>query len=148
MESREFLYYWLLFVGSLRVLAVVLGYLDKKHFQRQVFRAAPYEVSALAARLFSAWCSITAALCVMTALNLDGMTARSPACIPLFLVTFFSFAVALAFFILEVLVYRTVDVRGVWMQVVIASLSLLLMYRHMASEGLSYFAMFTPGLRP
>jgi hypothetical protein len=144
----EFLSGWLLFVAALRLLAVVLGYLDKRFFQEQVFRAARHEsqkqrmgvkissiilrinrltpaglllfllrlsVSALGARLFSAWCSITCALCVLLSQNLSNHA--------LFIVTFFSFAVALVFFSMEWLVYRTVDLKGVWMQAFIASQS-------------------------
>jgi len=88
-------------------------------------------VSALGARLFSVWCSITCALCLFLSYNLDNRA--------LFVVTFFSFAVALLFFMSEVLVYRTVSLRGVWMQGVVASTSLVLMYMHMEKQGLHRF---------
>lgn len=106
----------------------MLGYVDKKYFRQQVFRGAVHEVSALAARLFSAWCSITCALCLLLSQNLDNRA--------LFIVTFFSFAVALVFFTLELVVYRTVDLRGVWMQAVIAGTSLAWMYSHMQAHGM------------
>jgi hypothetical protein len=161
----------------------VLGYLDKRYFQEQVFRASSFEgttphaqimrisayrraindaseimrstllsvadssppcmlwcalvrsassaVSALAARLFSAWCSITCALCLLLSRNLDNRA--------LFVVTFFSFAVAFAFFAMEFLVYQTVDARGVWMQALVATTSLVLMYQHMQEEGVEYY---------
>lgn len=144
-------------------LLAVLGYLDKKYFQQQVFRAQTFEgqsavtseaeeqgerapwtslmlpllcsccasVSALAARLFSAWCSITCALCVFLSYNIDNRA--------LFVVTFFSFAVALAFFSMELIVYRTVDLRGVWMQGFIASMSLFLMWSYMEAHGIYKF---------
>ena len=88
-------------------------------------------VSALAARLFSAWCSITCALCLFLSQNLDNRA--------LFVVTFFSFAVAFAFFALELVVYCTVDIRGVWMQAFIATTSLVLMYMHMDKQGVHRF---------
>ena len=156
------------------MLRAVLGYLDKKYFQQQVFRAQTYEghtaglralrseeekqrrckltesltvddhappaavavlspptVTALAARLFSAWCSITCALCVFLSYNIDNRA--------LFVVTFFSFAVALGFFSLELVVYRTVDLRGVWMQGFIASMSLFLMWNYMEAHGIYKF---------
>lgn len=84
-------------------------------------------MSALAARLFSAWCSITCALCLVLSQNLDNRA--------LFVVTWFSFVVALAFFTMEWLVYRTVDVRGVWMQAVVASTSVAWMYSYMQQHG-------------
>lgn len=88
-------------------------------------------MSALGARLFSAWCSITCALCLVLSQNLDNKA--------LFIVTFFSFFVALLFFTLEVVVYRTVSLRGVWMQGVVASTSLVLMYMHMEQQGIHRF---------
>ena len=88
-------------------------------------------MSALAARLFSAWCSITCALCLFLSQNLDNRA--------LFVVTFFSFAVAFTFFALELVVYRTVDIRGVWMQAFIATTSLVLMYLHMEKQGIHRF---------
>lgn len=109
----------------------MLGYLDKKYFQQQVFRASSFEVSSLAARLFSAWCSITCALCLVLSQNLDNRA--------LFVVTFFSFVVAFAFFTAELVVYRTVDIRGVWMQAVVAGTSIAWMYSHMDKTGIDRY---------
>jgi FtsH-binding integral membrane protein len=91
-------------------------------------------VSGVAARLFSVWCLITGLLCLFLSQNLDNRA--------LFLITFLSFAAALGFFLMEFLVYRTVDVRGVWMQAFIATTSLILMYIHMDKHGLyRYFKL-------
>lgn len=111
----------------------VLGYVDKKYFQQQVFRRTAYDVSALAARLFSAWCSITCALCLLLSQNLDNRA--------LFVVTFFSFLVAFVFFTLEFVVYRSVDLRGVWMQAVVAGTSIVWMYTYMNERGIHRYAM-------
>lgn len=90
-----------------------------------------FPVSALAARLFSAWCSITCALCLVLSQNLDNRA--------LFIVTWFSFVVAFLFFSLEFIVYGTVDIRGVWMQALIAGTSIVWMYSYMESKGLERF---------
>ncbi len=82
-------------------------------------------MSALAGRLFSAWCSITCLLCASLSQHLDNAALVG--------VTLFSFLVALLFFTLEFMVYRTVDVRGVWMQAVVAGVSTVWLTSHALS---------------
>ncbi|MES1913235.1 MAG: hypothetical protein MHM6MM_005442 [Cercozoa sp. M6MM] len=106
---------WLLFVASLRFLSVVLGYLGPKSFRERVFTRRPEQVSPVAARLFSVWTLLTCALCVMSALEPSNVAMHS--------ITFFSFLVALGFFALEFLVYRTLHFRGLVGPLIIASVS-------------------------
>jgi len=112
----DFLKIWLLFAGSLRSLSVVLGYLDKIHFQERVFVLAVDEVTALQARTFSVWTLLTCFLCVLCALNINNRT--------IYIATLFSFAAALGFFSLEFFIYHTISFSALLPILFVAGVSL------------------------
>ena len=104
---------WLICVASLRVLSVVLGYLQPATLTKSVFGLAADQVTPLTARTFGIWTLLSAVVTLMCALNIESG--------PLYRTTMASFAVALLYFVLEVGVYHTVDVRSAMAPFVIAS---------------------------
>jgi hypothetical protein len=104
---------WLICVASLRVLSVVLGYLQPATLTKSVFALAADQVTPLTARTFGIWTLLSAVVTLMCALNIESG--------PLYRTTMASFAVALLYFLLEVGVYHTVDVRSAMPPFVIAS---------------------------
>ncbi len=97
------LQYWLYGVAALRLFNVVLGYLGPKYFKERVYTLATDEVSALAARLFSVWTALTCACCIVCAAYIEERG--------IFIVTYASFIIALAFFGSEAALYKTVTFR-------------------------------------
>ncbi|EFJ47056.1 hypothetical protein VOLCADRAFT_105276 [Volvox carteri f. nagariensis] len=106
---------WLVVVASLRMLAVVIGIFAPNKLKSQVFDRKPELVSNLLGRLFAAWTLMTCALCLACAMDPSNKTVYGT--------TLFSFVVALLFFLSELLVYKTVTIRGALSPMIIASIS-------------------------
>ena len=100
----NYLSYWLLFVAFLRSISVVLGYISPVYFQQQIFTQSPQQVTPLAARTFAIWTLLTCSLCLIAAFHLHERGAYLAVC--------FSFYAALAYFMVELLVFHTVSPTG------------------------------------
>ena len=70
-------------------------------------------VNGLGARLFAVWTTVTCILCLLTAFDLTN--------VGLFNATMLSFVIALTFFGLELVVYKTVSFKSIASPFVIAS---------------------------
>lgn len=110
---------WLIFAASLRVLSVFIGYMNPDVFKTKVFRRRPDLVNPLYGRTFATWTAVTCMLCVLCAFNM-----REPT---LYLATMGSFAAALLHFGTELVIYKTVDVKGATSPFLVASISLVWM---------------------
>jgi hypothetical protein len=102
---------------------------NRRRIQTQVFPSPVglSEFTGLSARLFSVWCSLSGAMCFLLSFDLSNKS--------LFLVTYFSFFVALWFFITEHIKYKTVPLKGLWIQAFVASFSIYLMTLYVQSSG-------------
>ena len=97
---------WLVLVAGLRLLSVVLGYAVPMTLQTRVFsRTSKQQFTPLVARTFAVWTAVTCVVTLVTAFNLD-----NPALMATCAATF---AIALAYFAMELLVYRTVSLATV-----------------------------------
>ena len=112
--------YWLFFAAALRMLSVVLGVASPDVFKTRVYRLRPDYVNPLLGRTFAAWTLVTCMLCVLCGLRME----EEPT---LYLATLGSFAVALVKFAAELLVFKTVDVKGATSPGVIATVSVVWM---------------------
>lgn len=113
-ENARYLSYWLLFAAFLRAFAVVLGYAFPSLLRQNVFSVAPEGAySALTGRTFSIWTAVTCLVCIFTSAHIqnDAMLAL---CLGTFLL-------AEAYFMLELLAYRTVSIRTALGPFIIAS---------------------------
>eukprot|EP00198_Chlamydomonas_reinhardtii_P004110 XP_001693446.1 predicted protein [Chlamydomonas reinhardtii] len=106
---------WLVLVAGLRMLAVVIGIFAPNKLKSQVFDRRPELVTPLLGRLFATWTLMTCALCLAC--------ARDPSNKTVYLTTLFSFAVALAFFLGELLIFKTLSIRGAISPMIVASIS-------------------------
>ncbi|KAG2439908.1 hypothetical protein HYH02_010537 [Chlamydomonas schloesseri] len=106
---------WLVLVAGLRMLAVVIGIFVPNKLKSQVFDRRPDLVTPLLGRLFAAWTLMTCALCLAC--------ARDPTNKTVYLTTLFSFAVALVFFLGELLIFRTLSIRGAISPMIVATTS-------------------------
>ncbi|GIL95058.1 hypothetical protein Vretimale_1158 [Volvox reticuliferus] len=106
---------WLVLVASLRMLAVVIGIFAPNKLRSQVFDRKPELVTGLLGRLFAAWTLMTCAVCLACAWDPSNKIVYGT--------TLFSFVVALTFFLSELLIYRTVTIRGALSPMIIASVS-------------------------
>mmetsp|Transcript_20335 Transcript_20335/g.36511 ORF Transcript_20335/g.36511 Transcript_20335/m.36511 type:complete len:129 (-) Transcript_20335:367-753(-) len=110
---------WLLFVAGLRGISVIIGIFNPKKFKTTVIDKRPELVSDLFGRLFAAWTTISCALCVICANNINNK--------PVYGATLFSFIVALTFFVSERFIFKTVSSKGFMSPCIIASVSTIWM---------------------
>jgi hypothetical protein len=103
---------WLVVVAFLRAFSVVTGYLAPGVLRKGVFPTAG-QYNSLSGRLFAVWTAVTCAACIFVAVNLENTALVSFAVV--------TFAVALAYFILELVVFRTVQFRTAISPFIIAS---------------------------
>ncbi len=115
----EYLSYWLLFVASLRLLSVLIGYFSPFTFRAQLFNRQPDQVTTLQARSFAVWTLLTCSLCIICAFNLNEYG--------IYLATTISFYVAFGFFVLEFFVYKTLKVNKFIQPGIVATVSALWM---------------------
>lgn len=119
MQSVKALRRWLVIVALLRLLAVFLGFFMPTKLVENVYDKAPYQANELVARMFATWTLLSGGLCLIC--------ARNP-CVPsIYGATVFSFAVALLYVLLELLVYNTISLSKAAQPLIVAGVSLLWM---------------------
>eukprot|EP00884_Botryococcus_braunii_P004211 jgi/Botrbrau1/13791/Bobra.0056s0041.1 len=104
MNSVTALRRWLVFVGMMRFFSVYLGYFHHKQLEYNLFDLQPGLVHELYGRTFAIWTMTTCGLCFICARN-----PRSPA---IYGATMLSFILAGAFFLSEVLLFKTLSFRA------------------------------------
>lgn len=120
--AMELLAIWLYVVAAMRALSVFMGYFFPQKLCSTVFASAmKYDTSALTGRTFGVWTLVTCTLCILTAQNLDASS-------PIFLATMLSFVYAFAFFVLEMLVYKTVSTKSIISPGIVSVASMVWMY--------------------
>ncbi|WRX30265.1 Erg28 - like 2 [Theobroma cacao] len=89
--------WWLMLVGSLRLVSVWFGFFDIWALRLAVFSNTI--MTEVHGRTFGVWTLLTCTLCFLCAFNLENK--------PLYLVTFLSFIYAFGHFLTEYLFYHT-----------------------------------------
>ena len=117
----EYLTIWLYVVAALRLLSVGIGYTRPLTLAKRVFPTpASAQVTPLMGRTFGIWTLVTCTLCVLCAQEPDPNAS-------IFLATFLSFVYAGGYFVLELVVYKTVTVKSVLSPAVVAGTSVVWM---------------------
>ena len=98
---------------------MIIGYFSADQFKERVFILQPNEITGVAARSFAVWTLLTCSCCIFAAFNLNNR--------PIYLLTLWSFIVALLYFILEFYLYKTVNFQGALSPFLIASFSIYFM---------------------
>ncbi|KAF5831906.1 Erg28 like protein-domain-containing protein [Dunaliella salina] len=133
--STKALQRWLILVACFRLLSVGIGIFKPDKFKTTLFDLAPSFVNPLFGRLFAAWTMVTCILCVAC--------AWQPTNRAIYSVTLCSFLVALAFFLSESIIFKTVGLRALASPLIVAGISVAWM-----SAGFNYYtreAMFCSG---
>ncbi|CAL9022655.1 unnamed protein product [Prunus brigantina] len=94
--------WWLMLVGSLRLVSVWFGFFDIWALRLAVFSQSP--MTEVHGRTFGVWTLLTCTLCYLCAFNLENK--------PLYLATFLSFVYALGHFLTEYLIYHTMAIAN------------------------------------
>ncbi|XXG48922.1 hypothetical protein AAC387_Pa02g3242 [Persea americana] len=89
--------WWLMLVGSLRLLSVWFGFFDIWALRLAVFSNT--QMTDVHGRTFGVWTLLTCTLCFLCAFNLENK--------PLYIATFLSFIYAFGHFLSEYLIYQT-----------------------------------------
>ncbi|GJM96151.1 hypothetical protein PR202_ga12966 [Eleusine coracana subsp. coracana] len=89
--------WWLMVVGTVRLVLTLYGYLDTAALGAATYAKA--EMTAVHGRTLGVWTLLSCTLCFLCAFNLD--------CQPIYWATFLSFVYAYVHFILEYLLYHT-----------------------------------------
>ncbi|KAK9047574.1 hypothetical protein V6N11_053413 [Hibiscus sabdariffa] len=110
--------WWLMLVGSLRLLSVWFGFFDIWALRLAVFSNTT--MTEVHGRTFGVWTLLTCTLCFLCAFNLENK--------PLYLVTFLSFIYAFGHFLTEYLFYHTMALSnlttvGIFAAVVLSSIA-------------------------
>eukprot|EP00879_Flechtneria_rotunda_P020604 GHRR01021681.1.p1 GENE.GHRR01021681.1~~GHRR01021681.1.p1 ORF type:complete len:168 (+),score=42.60 GHRR01021681.1:158-661(+) len=121
---------WLALVAALRLLSVYIGIFDPARFRQALIDLQPDLVNDLYGRLFATWTLLTCGLCLIC--------ARNPTNSAIYGATLLSFVVALIHFITELLVFRTMSIKGAATPMVIAGLSTLWM-----GAGWNYYTVYS-----
>lgn len=140
--NQRYLAWWLVIVFSMRAFSVVMGYLKPSVLGDNVFPKAGKEgFNGLGGRLFAVWTVLSGAAALFTAANLDNHA--------MVWMGAFTFATALVFFLIELLVMRTMSLRTFMSPCIVASLSLtwLLYWLHIHGVDVSAsLTSFAPAL--
>ncbi|KAM7479081.1 hypothetical protein LguiA_027294 [Lonicera macranthoides] len=96
--------WWLMLVGSLRLVSVWFGFFDIWALRLAVFSKSKSPMTEVHGRTFGTWTLLTCTLCYLCAFNLDNK--------PLYLATFLSFIYAFGHFLTEYLIYQTMSTRN------------------------------------
>jgi hypothetical protein len=104
LDNPAYLSHWLVFVASLRLLAVFLGYFYPQQLHASVFPESRAWTD-LSGRLFAVWTAVTCVLTLYAAVNL--------ASLPLLHVTCLTFVIAAGFMLAECFLYRTATVATI-----------------------------------
>ncbi|CAN6685442.1 unnamed protein product [Malus baccata var. baccata] len=94
--------WWLMVVGSLRLVSVWFGFFDIWALRLAVFSKSP--MTEVHGRTFGVWTLLTCTLCYLCAFNLENK--------PLYLATLLSFVYALGHFLTEYLIYQTMAIAN------------------------------------
>ncbi|KAF8060619.1 rplL [Scenedesmus sp. PABB004] len=121
---------WLVVVAGLRLLSVYIGLFDPGRFRTALIDLQPGLVNDLYGRLFATWTVLTCGLCLIC--------ARNPTNAAIYGATLLSFVVALTHFATELLVFKTMSLRGAAAPMVIAGLSTLWM-----GAGWNYYTLYS-----
>lgn len=100
-QAMEPLGVWLILVGLMRLSSVWFGFFDIWALRLAVFP----EMTDIHGRTFATWTLLTCTLCFMTAPTLQ----RNK---PLYITTFLSFVYALAHFLIEYFIFKSMPIRG------------------------------------
>jgi Erg28 like protein len=119
-QNQQNLKYWLLLVASLRLLSVYLGYIQPSELQKNVFPPGAKQYTGLVGRTFAVWTSVTCAITIQTAYNLNNG--------PLVRIGIFTFLVANTYFALEYLVFKSVSLKSITLPFIFATSSSLWLY--------------------
>ncbi|KAL5560910.1 hypothetical protein UlMin_030657 [Ulmus minor] len=95
--------WWLMLLGSLRLISVWFGFFDIWALRLAVFSKS--EMTEVHGRTFGVWTFLTSTLCFLCAFNLENK--------PLYLATFLSFIYALGHFLTEYLIYQTMAITNI-----------------------------------
>ncbi|EOX97247.1 Erg28 like protein [Theobroma cacao] len=112
--------WWLMLVGSLRLVSVWLGFFNVRSLHRGVYSKS--QVTEVHGRTFGIWTLLTCTLCYLCAFNLENKA--------LCLVTFLSFVYAFVHFLTEYLIYGTTTVRNLSAVSFFAGTSIIWMLLH------------------
>lgn len=105
-------------LGFLAALNVVIAFSSRNlEMYRDIYDVAPQHVNPLSAHMFGAWTAISAAVRFLTASDVHNA--------PLYFLTCFSLATAVAHFLTEWLVFGTATWTGVWLSLVLDAVSLV-----------------------
>ncbi|KAM1121782.1 hypothetical protein ACFX2I_003444 [Malus domestica] len=97
--------WWLMVVGSLRLVSVWFGFFHIWALRLAIFSKSPrHLVSEVHGRTFGVWTLLTCTLCYLCAVNLENKA--------LYLSTFPSFVYALGHFLSEYLTYQTMAIAN------------------------------------
>eukprot|EP00882_Tetradesmus_deserticola_P001237 GHRQ01001338.1.p1 GENE.GHRQ01001338.1~~GHRQ01001338.1.p1 ORF type:complete len:161 (+),score=43.75 GHRQ01001338.1:190-672(+) len=110
---------WLVVVACLRLLSVYIGIFNPEYFRTKLIDLRPDLVNDLYGRLFATWTMLTCGLCLIC--------ARNPTNAAVYGATLLSFVVALVHFVTELLVFKTMSIKGAATPLIIAGLSTLWM---------------------
>lgn len=121
---------WLVIVAALRLLSVYIGIFTPDRFRTALIDLQPDLVNDLYGRLFATWTTLTCGLCLIC--------ARNPTNAAIYGATLLSFVVALVHFITEVLVFKTMSIKGAATPMAIAGLSTLWM-----GAGWNYYTVYS-----
>lgn len=131
MPSVTALRRWLVFVAFLRLFSVGLGFAAPQRLHTNLYTERPDLVNELQGRTFAIWTLTTCILCLIC--------ARNP-CVPaIYGATLLSFLVALAHFLLELLVFQTCGWKTAAQPMVVAGVSALWM-----GLGWNYYTTYAP----
>ncbi|KIY96957.1 Ergosterol biosynthetic protein 28 [Monoraphidium neglectum] len=100
-------------------IIVYIGIADPDKFKIALIDKEPQLVNELYGRLFATWTLLTCGLCLIC--------ARNPTNPAIYGATLLSFVVALAHFLTELLVFKTMSLKGAASPMVVAGLSVLWM---------------------
>ncbi|XP_039052392.1 ergosterol biosynthetic protein 28-like isoform X1 [Hibiscus syriacus] len=109
--------WWLIRVGSLRLLSVWFGFFDIWALRLAVFSNTT--MSEVHGRTFGVWTLLTCTLCFLCAFNLENK--------PLYLVTFLSFIYAFGHFLTEYTFYHTMALSNLTTVGIFAGTSIIWM---------------------
>ncbi|KAL4333977.1 hypothetical protein GQ457_07G024620 [Hibiscus cannabinus] len=116
-KKMKALGWWLMLVGSLRLLSVWFGFFDIWALRLAVFSNTT--MSEVHGRTFGVWTLLTCTLCFLCAFNLENK--------PLYLVTFLSFIYAFGHFLTEYLFYNTMALSNLTTVGIFAGTSIIWM---------------------
>ncbi|GAX77307.1 hypothetical protein CEUSTIGMA_g4753.t1 [Chlamydomonas eustigma] len=117
--SAIYLGRWLLIAASLRIFSVWIGFFSPVKFQIALFRRKPEVVTEAFGRLFGTWTLVTCLLCVICAFNINNEAIYGA--------TLGSFVIAFLYMVLELAVYKTIDMRGAISPMLVAGISIVWM---------------------